>query len=81
VVHDGALFHAQWYARGTTPGTTWGPWEELAVDARGLPVWTPTRVVTAGEAVVHDGATWVARWWTRGEEPGESTWGPFVSVG
>lgn len=81
VVHDGALFHAQWYARGTTPGTTWGPWEELAVDERGLPVWTPTRVVTAGEAVVHDGATWVARWWARGEEPGESTWGPFVRVG
>lgn len=82
VVHDGALYRAQWYARGTTPGAAaWGPWEEVAVDADGTPVWTPTRVFTAGDAVVHDGAVWVAQWWTRGQEPGADAWGPFRRAG
>jgi pectate lyase len=80
VVHDGALVRAQWYAHGTTPGSTWGPWEELAVDERGLPVWASSRVFRGGDAVVHDGAVWVAQWWTRGQEPGAEAWGPFRRV-
>lgn len=81
VVHDGAVFRAQWYARGTTPGSAWGPWEELAGDERGVPVWTSTRVFRSGDAVVHDDAMWVAQWWSRGQEPGAGPWGPFRAVG
>ncbi|MEK8228280.1 carbohydrate-binding protein [Oerskovia sp. M15] len=62
------------------PGLGLGPWEEVAVDEQGTPLWTPSRVLTAGDVVVHDGSVWVARWWTRDQAPGSSPWGPFRAV-
>ncbi|QGQ20846.1 hypothetical protein GC089_02775 [Cellulomonas sp. JZ18] len=80
VHHEGREFRAGWWTRGETPGSTaTGAWQELAATFAGAPVWTPTRVFTAGDVVVHDGQRWTARWWTRNQVPG-TPWGPWVAT-
>ena len=77
---DGKVFEAQWYAKGTEPGTSkTGPWATLTacgVDAGAVQPWYGDTIYTSGDQVVYEGVTYTAKWWTRGEAPG-SAWGPW----
>lgn len=77
VTYGGAVWRAQWWTSGQTPGSAWGPWEEIAgVDSKGVGAWKPTRVYSAGDTVTHAGTTYTAKWWTRNQTPGDR-WGPW----
>ena len=77
---DGFAFEAQWYAKGTAPGTSVnGPWATLTdcgVDAGAVQAWYDDTIYTKGDQVIYNGVTYTAKWWTRGEAPG-STYGPW----
>jgi chitodextrinase len=86
VAHGGAVWAAQWWTRGETPGaSTRGAWAEVGAYAQcaagSTPRWTASWVYTGGETVAHDGRLWTARWWTRDQEPGASRWGPWQEAG
>jgi hypothetical protein len=77
VTYGGAVWKAQWWTKGQTPGDPWGPWEEIAgVDSAGVGAWKPTRVYVKGDTVTHEGTEYTAKWWTRNQEPGDR-WGPW----
>ncbi|WP_227748325.1 carbohydrate-binding protein [Oerskovia douganii] len=81
VTYGGAVWRAQWWTKGQTPGDPWGPWEEIAgVDSKGVGAWKPTRVYSSGDTVIHDGTTYTAKWWTRNQAPGDR-WGPWAPQG
>jgi chitodextrinase len=86
VAHDGAVWAAQWWTRGETPGaSTRGAWAEVGAYAQcavgATPRWTDSWVYTGGETVAHDGKLWTARWWTRDQQPGTSRRDPWQEVG
>lgn len=71
---DGAVWEASWWSQDEKPGSTWGPWQEIAQASDGTAVWKPTRIFTSGDVVEHDGARYVAQWWTRNQEPTGELW-------
>ncbi|WP_337458890.1 exo-alpha-sialidase [Microbacterium sp. KHB019] len=70
VTYDGRLWMASWWTKAQKPGDPNGPWQEIAVDADGRTVWTPTRIFDKGDEVVYDGTEYTAKWWTRNQQPG-----------
>lgn len=74
VTFGGAVWEASWWTRGETPGSTWGPWQEMAQTDDGTAVWTSSRIFTSGDVAEHDGLRYVAQWWTRNEEPTGAAW-------
>ncbi|WP_216648785.1 LamG-like jellyroll fold domain-containing protein [Agromyces agglutinans] len=80
VLDDGRVYMAQWWTRGTEPGSTvrrgtaHGAWAERGVEVvtpQGVvPTWTGSWIYTGGETVAHEGRLYRASWWTRGQEPG-----------
>ncbi|GAB3161971.1 hypothetical protein GCM10027059_13510 [Myceligenerans halotolerans] len=79
VEHDGSAWLATWRTRNRTPGASpWGPWQEIATNADGMAVWTPSRIFTDGDVVVHDGVVYEAQRRTRNQEPG-GAWGPWAA--
>jgi len=85
VSHGGAVYVAQWWTKGETPGTTTtGSWmaEGALVPAagEGVRTWTPSWVYLGGEVVESGGHTYRAKWWTRGQQPGGAN-GPWQDLG
>lgn len=85
VSYEGAVYVAQWWTRGETPGsTTTGSWMEqgtlVAEAGEGVREWTASWVYTGGEIVAHEGHTWKAKWWTRNQTPGDQ-YGPWEDLG
>ncbi|MFT4210832.1 MAG: carboxypeptidase regulatory-like domain-containing protein [Microbacterium sp.] len=82
VSYDGAVYVAQWWTQGETPGSTsYGAWAEIGAatecTAGTTPAWTSSWIYTGGETVVYDGKRWQAKWWTRNQTPGD-VWGPWT---
>lgn len=56
-----------------------GPWQQILTAQDGTPIWTPSRIFTAGNVVLYQGKKYVARWWTRNQAPGDKN-GPWKPV-
>jgi len=81
VTFGGATWVATWWTRNQRPGSTSGPWQEIAATPTGVAVWTPTRIFEAGTIVSDGDALWRAKWWTRDQRPGASAHGPWERLG
>ena len=81
VSYGGSTWKATWWTRGETPGkSAYGAWQEIAIDAVGNTLWTPSRIYDKGDTVVFEGKTYTAKWWTRNQKPGDQ-WGPWQPQG
>lgn len=91
VLHDGAVFVAQWWTKGALPGAAdrkgivRTAWAEAGVEvstASGVVrAWTPSWIYTGGETVAHDGRLYRADWWTRSQEPGTAKHSAWTDLG
>lgn len=80
VSHDGALWRATWWTKGSVPGAPYGSWQEIASASDGTAVWTASRIFARGDVVTHAGESFEAKWWTRNQAPTGSTFGPWDRV-
>ncbi|WP_179261566.1 carbohydrate-binding protein [Natrinema halophilum] len=84
VVHDGAVWEAQWWAQGEEPkDEQWYVWKRVEdadgapstePDTGSTPAWDSSKIYREGDRVTHDGTTWEAQWWTQGQEPRNEAW-------
>ena len=70
VGHDGLVWQANWWTRGTEPAVGADVWT-LVSDIE--VAWHPDTAYNGGDQVNHDGRRWEAKWWTRGEAPGTAS--------
>ncbi|WP_144268179.1 carbohydrate-binding protein [Demequina sp. NBRC 110055] len=88
VQHDGTIYEARWWNRGSEPGASaWGPWVEIGPAdaapevAQCSAVWEASTVYHRGSTVSFEGVNYEAQWWSRSQVPGESVWGPWAALG
>jgi len=84
VIHNGAIFEAQWWTQNEQPGTSpWGAWMEIGTpvnfDGEYVPTWTNSNVFDAGNVVFYEGNFFVSQWWTRNQSP-STQWGPWQLI-
>ncbi|WP_084100881.1 carbohydrate-binding protein [Demequina sp. NBRC 110051] len=88
VQHEGTVYEARWWNRGSEPGASaWGPWVEVGPADAAPEVaecaapWEERTVYHRGATVSYDGLNYEAQWWSRSQTPGASQWGPWAAVG